>query len=259
MGALDVMNYDEVASEYDRRYAMQDFSGIRSALLGLGGQGTRVLELGCGSGHWLRELASAGWEVAGIEPSQGMLALASTRVRGDLRCGRAEELPWPDLSFDVVVAVNALHHFSEPPAALREAFRVLRAGGSFLSVGLDPHAYPGRWYVYEFFPETMAADRERFAPEATRASWLRAAGFVDVAVLPVEKLRSTHSAEEAKASGILKPSFTSQLTALTPAQYSLGLARISDAAREVGEAFRLVVDLMLYATIARRPAETTAL
>jgi ubiquinone/menaquinone biosynthesis C-methylase UbiE len=45
------MNYDEVASEFDRRYAVHDFAGIRSTLLGLGGEGTRVLELGCGSGH----------------------------------------------------------------------------------------------------------------------------------------------------------------------------------------------------------------
>ncbi len=252
------MNYDEVATEYDRRYAVHDFASIRSTLLGLGGQGTRVLELGCGSGHWLREFESAGWEVSGIDPSQGMLAIASARVRGDLRCGHAEELPWPALSFDVVVAVNAMHHFGHAPAALREAFRVLRTGGLFLSVGLDPHAYPGCWYVYEFFPETLAADRERFAPESTRAEWLHAAGFVDVAVLPVEQIRSTHSVHEATASGILRRTFTSQLTALTPTQYGQGLARIHDAAREAGGGFQLAVDLMLYATIARRPAEATA-
>ncbi|MDQ2647781.1 MAG: class I SAM-dependent methyltransferase [Myxococcota bacterium] len=203
----------------------------------------------------MRELAAAGWEVAGIDPSQGMLELAAARVRGDLRRGRAEELPWGESSFDVVVTVNALHHFSEPAAALREAFRVLRSGGLFVCVGLDPHAYEGRWYVYEFFPETLAADRERFVSESTRTAWLRAAGFVDVKVLPAERIRSTRSMEEATASGILKPSFTSQLTALTPAQYDQGLARIQNAAREGGESFRLVVDLMLYATIARRPVD----
>lgn len=252
------MNYDEVASEYDRRYEMHDFHGIRSTLLALAGETARVLELGCGSGHWLREFSLAGWDVAGIDPSQCMLDVASSRVRGDLRRGHAEELPWRNLSFDVVVAVNALHHFTAPTAALREAFRVLRSGGVFLSVGLDPHAYQGRWYVYEFFPKTIAADRERFVPASTRTGWLHAAGFVDVDVEPVERICSMHSMEDATRSGILKPSFTSQLTELTPTEYAAGLARIEDAAREAGEAFRLVVDLMLYATIARRPVETTA-
>jgi ubiquinone/menaquinone biosynthesis C-methylase UbiE len=250
---LSCMNYDDVASEYDRRYAMHEFSGIASTLLSLRGKGTRVLELGCGSGHWLRAMAAAGFEVAGIDPSQGMLDLASNRVRGDLRRGRAEELPWPDGSFDAVFAVNALHHFVAPAAAAREAFRVLRGGGTFLSIGLDPHAELGRWYVYEFFPETIHADRERLAPESQRIEWLRAAGFVGESVRPVERIRTTHALEEATRSGILAASFTSQLTALTEAQYSAGLKRLHDAARETGDAFRLEVDLVLYATEARRP------
>jgi ubiquinone/menaquinone biosynthesis C-methylase UbiE len=252
------MNYDDVASDYDRRYAMHDFSGIGSTLLALGSKATRVLELGCGSGHWLCKLASAGWEVAGIDPSQGMLDLASSRVRGDLRHGHAEQLPWRDQSFDIVVAVNAMHHFAAPQVALREAFRVLRPGGVFLSIGLDPHAYQGRWYVYEFFPETVRADLERFATASTRTAWLHAAGFVDVAVRPVERIRSTHSLEDATGSGILKASFTSQLTALTTTQYAAGLQRIHDAACRHGEALHLVVDLVLYATEARRPLETKA-
>ena len=246
------MNYDAVASRYDRRYDLHDYAGIRTALRSLAPPELRVLELGCGSGHWLSELASLGCVVAGVDPSSQMLARAADAVRGDLRRGYAEDLEWSDETFDVVLAINALHHFATPVAALREAFRVLRRGGSFLSVGLDPHEHRDRWYVYDFFPATLPADLARFPPARAREEWLRSAGFVDVAVRPVERICSAHSLDHATTSGILDPSFTSQLTALTAAEYWAGMQRIHAAARAL-TGFRLTVDLVLYGTEARRP------
>jgi ubiquinone/menaquinone biosynthesis C-methylase UbiE len=247
------MDYDTVAHEYDRRYDLNRYPGVRSALRALGGTATRALELGCGSGEWLLELESVGCSVAGIDPSAAMLSRASSRVRGDLRHGFAEDLPWPECSFDAVVAVNALHHFSAPSAAIREALRVLRPGGTFLSIGLDPHDRVPNWYVYDFFPETLARDVERFPSASQRTAWLVAAGFTRIEVKLVERIRSTHTLEEARESGILSASFTSQLTELSENQYSDGIQRIEAAAASTGESFRLRVDLVLYATEARRP------
>ncbi len=67
-----------------------------------------------------------------------------------------------------------------------------------------------------------------------------------------ERLRFSRSLEEALRAGVLAQSFTSQLTALSSADYSAGMQRIRDAAQEDG-AFRLETDLRLYATEARRP------
>src|SRR4030095_11900013 len=142
----------------------------------------RVLELGCGTGEWLSELASIGCDVAGIDPSEKMLERARTKVGGDLRRGSAEAFPWSNPSFDLVICVNSLHHFASPIAAMREAFRMLRPAGKFLSIGLDPHESAGRWYVYEFFPRSLAIDRERFASKSQRIHWLQSAGFRNINV-----------------------------------------------------------------------------
>lgn len=68
------------------------YPGIQAALLAAVAEHhrERVLELGCGTGHWLAQLAAAGCDVAGLDASQEMLRRAAVRVTGDLRHGRAE-------------------------------------------------------------------------------------------------------------------------------------------------------------------------
>lgn len=246
--------YDRIAGEYDRRYELEDYPGIRAVILGTVDSGgvRRVLEVGCGTGRWTAELARAGCDVSGIDPSAEMLARASSRVAADLRQGSAEALPWAADCFDAVFYINSLHHISAPEDALREAFRVLRRGGTLLSVGLDPHEKRGRWYVYEFFPETVSLDLARFPSVDRRLGWMHAAGFTDVSVRVTECLQSSASLAEALQSGILQQSFTSQLTALSAAEYAAGMDRIRTAAAD-DESLRLQVDLTLYATVARKP------
>ncbi len=246
--------YDPIAAGYDRRYALHDYPGIRAALLEVvaGINAASVLEVGCGTGRWLALLAAAGCRVAGIDPSRAMLTRAPAEARGDLRAGVGETLPWSDGSFDVVLYVNALHHCTDPSQAIREAARVLRSGGTLLSIGLDPHERRDRWFVYDFFPEALTLDLERFASRSQRMAWLEAAGLVDVVVHPVEIMSVSTSVDEATRDGVLEQSFTSQLTALSAAEYAAGLRRIR-AAGQKDDAFRLVAELTLYGTAARKP------
>ena len=212
----------------------------------------RVLEVGCGTGKWLAELASAGCGVAGVDPSAEMLRRAAAEVKGSLCRGSAESLPCRSASFDAVFYVNAFHHFATPESALGETFRVLRPGGKLLSIGLDPHEGTGPWYVYEFFPETLALDLARFPSRARRTRWMEAAGFRNIDVRVAERLSSSRSFEEAIHDGVLEPSFTSQLRALSRAEYSAGVERIRCAAGK-DPAFRLRAELTIYATEARKP------
>lgn len=59
-----------------------------------------------------------------------MVARATKRVpEADVKLGSAEEIPFPDDHFDVVINVSSFHHWSDRDAGLREALRVLRSGG----------------------------------------------------------------------------------------------------------------------------------
>lgn len=94
------------------------------------GPGSRVLDVGCGSGEFLALVGQVGAAAAGCDPAPDMIALARSRAPGaDVRPGSAERIPWPDDAFDVVTAFNALHFADDPFGALTEAARVAVAGG----------------------------------------------------------------------------------------------------------------------------------
>lgn len=97
--------------------------------------GQRVVDIGCGGGALVRELAARGADVIGVETSEEQLAEAIARDDGGRArylVGRAEALPLEDQSVDVAVFMRSLHHV--PPGslalALSEASRVVRPGGN---------------------------------------------------------------------------------------------------------------------------------
>jgi protein-L-isoaspartate(D-aspartate) O-methyltransferase len=101
--------------------------------------GDRVLDVGCGKGFLLYELTRAvpGIEVAGLDVSSYALEHAKEEVRPFLLEGRAEALPFPDGSFDLVLSINTLHNLQLPELeqALREIERVGRRGKYVLMDG----------------------------------------------------------------------------------------------------------------------------
>jgi len=90
-----------------------------------------VLEVGCGRGDVLAELAWLGHRCTGIEPSVDMIELCSKEVR--IFDGCADKLEFPDSSFDLVFSQQVLEHLhpEDVPSHFAEAFRVLRSGGIF--------------------------------------------------------------------------------------------------------------------------------
>lgn len=90
-------------------------------------EGTRVLDVGCGSGEFLAILTSIDAIPGGVDPADGMVGIA--KLHGDARVGDAEHLPFPDASFDVVTAFNAFQFADDPINALAEFSRVLVPGG----------------------------------------------------------------------------------------------------------------------------------
>ena len=252
-----VVNYDEVAPTFNVRYAVNPLPGVAQHLrtLAQAAGGGRVLEAGCGTGRWLAELQPLAGQVIGLDLSRGMLRGAQARElpRVALAQGQGGELPFASGSLDMLYSVNALHHFPRPEAFIAEARRLLKPGGVLAIIGMDPRARPARWYLYDYFPETLPADLERFPSAGTVIDWMLAAGFATAGVQRVEHLAGTHTGRAVLADHFLQKNGTSQLTLLSDEAYAAGLARIRrdlDEAEARGETLKFEIDIWMTAIVA---------
>src|SRR5262249_51351612 len=136
--------FDEMVDFFDRMETEGPYAALLTSLARLGeiASDARCLDIGCGAGRLVRELAARSKEAVGVDLSARMRERARTRARAlgvenvSFHEARAEGLPFPEGSFDVVTASNLLMLLGDPPAVLKEAARVLRPGGQLII--LDP-------------------------------------------------------------------------------------------------------------------------
>lgn len=100
-------------------------------------QGQKILDVGCGMAHLLYEFTQAvpGIIVQGIDISEYALVHAKEEVRGCLQYGKAQDLPFEDHSFDLVISLTALHNLKvyDLKKAVQEINRVSK-GKSYIVV-----------------------------------------------------------------------------------------------------------------------------
>jgi SAM-dependent methyltransferase len=95
------------------------------------GDGQRVLDVGCGSGLFGQVAAKRGAQVAGIDAAPKPIEIARERTpSGDFRVGEMEELPFADVTFDLVTGFNSFQFAADPANALRQAQRVTKPSGN---------------------------------------------------------------------------------------------------------------------------------
>lgn len=126
--------YAETWGEHPSTRALADLAPLAP--------GEHVLDIGCGTGASLRHLArqARAARLVGADPFARMVGHAERLSAGqpiDFVGSPAERLPFADASFDGVLAVNSVHHWSDFAAGLAEAARVLRPGGWLLIGGED--------------------------------------------------------------------------------------------------------------------------
>jgi SAM-dependent methyltransferase len=132
--------YDAHADWYDAYVtgdARRHTARTTAALCATVGPGAGVcLDIGCGTGVHAAGLRSIGWDVVGVDLSLGQLRHARRRL--PVAVADAARLPVATSSVDVAVAVLVHTDVPDWSAAVREAARVLRPGGRFVSVGVHP-------------------------------------------------------------------------------------------------------------------------
>jgi ubiquinone/menaquinone biosynthesis C-methylase UbiE len=126
--------------------------GSDSTYAALAGPWRRMLDLGCGDGHWSASLAGRVPEIYCVDPS--LLAIKRLRSRnlpGVLGInGMGDRLPFADGFFDGMFLIFVVEHMRDPMPLLREAHRVLRPGGTMI-VSTDSKIYDIFWRkVLEF-------------------------------------------------------------------------------------------------------------
>jgi len=110
----------------------------------------RVLDIATGPGYIAEAVAGAAREVVGVDLTDAMLLIAKERTasRGlsniSFRPADAQNLPFDDAAFDVVVCRLTLHHLQQPLAVLREMSRVCRVGGTVLAEDIYASEHPAR-------------------------------------------------------------------------------------------------------------------
>ncbi|WP_440955554.1 class I SAM-dependent methyltransferase [Methanosarcina sp. Mfa9] len=132
------------------------------------GKRLRVLDVGTGAGFLALLFTEMGHEVSGVDISTGMLEKARSNARElgadvNFSLGDAENLPFEDNSFDLVVNKYLLWTLPEPPRALEEWKRVLKPGGQIYAIDgnwFDPGLLPGlKRFLKSSFRKVVKKDR----------------------------------------------------------------------------------------------------
>jgi SAM-dependent methyltransferase len=116
--------------------------------------GSRVLEIGCGTGQLTRSLVGCGANTTAIDPAPAVIAVAQRRLSKDsvnFRVTTFEDFEWPDFEFDLIVSATAFH-WVDPGIAWAKSARLLRSGGwlALMSTGEEYDAPVGQ-EVFELY------------------------------------------------------------------------------------------------------------
>jgi len=175
----DIEAFDKRAPGYDRGWLGQLHHDIaeRTARIAAAGapHARHVLDVGCGTGYLLGQLAvrlPGAAQLQGVDPAPAMVECARSRVadgaRVHFQAGMAEDLPFRDGVFDLVVSTTSFDHWVDQRAGLAECRRVLVRDGCFV---LADQFSP--WLV----PTLYGSRRGRARTAGRAGALLREVGF----------------------------------------------------------------------------------
>jgi SAM-dependent methyltransferase len=177
------------------RLMMPNFREIASRLNDIFPGKGKLMDIGCGYGHFIELMQERGWTVSGVEPSVNTSGYA--RSKGlDVRRATIEDVSFPEDFFEVVTAFYVLEHLFDPLAALIKIRETLKPGGIIVlriphttpivkllgHVGIRNNLYDMPFHLYDFSPLTIRRILEK-------------AGFENIKVTPGRPTVPPHRAE----------------------------------------------------------------
>ena len=213
--------------------------------------GAAIVDVGCGTGKAVEELAARGATATGIDVSERMIALAQHRFpANDFRVASAEELPFGDSVLQGYRAERVYQHLHDPAVALAEARRVLASGGRIVLIDQDYDM----WAVDSADRATTRTLARAFADSITHPwigrqyrALLLDAGFTDVAI-DIKTLTFTSFADAAPGlNGSAEAAIAANAMTREQANAWLGEQRRRD------EQGRFFMAMTLFLASARKP------
>ena len=140
--------FDSIASVYDdtRSLPPEIMGPLIDRLAEMYGAGSRLLEIGVGTGRFSVPLCKKGIDVTGIDLSTGMLTLCRQKGHGKIIKGNACQMPFRDAEFDNAFMTHVLHLVEDWPCLLKEACRVTKGNLATVISHWPGDDWPLRYY-----------------------------------------------------------------------------------------------------------------
>jgi 2-polyprenyl-3-methyl-5-hydroxy-6-metoxy-1,4-benzoquinol methylase len=112
--------------------------------------GASLLEVGCGSGSMLKDMADLGWRAEGVDFDP--VAVQNSRRKGlDVHLGTLEGMRYRENSFDAVIMSHVIEHVHDPGKLVKECHRILKPNGRLVLVTPNTHSIGHRLYGSSWF------------------------------------------------------------------------------------------------------------
>lgn len=223
--------YSKIAGNYDGRYKQQPMARTLAFLKRIiaSGKYKRILEVGCGTGYWISELASGNNFTAGLDISKEMISNLKLKNQNVFPIvASSEYLPFKQNVFDFIFLVNAIHHFTDKQKFIEDVRANISAGGKLTIIAADilhPEYY---WYIYDYFKSTFEFDSGRIPSPKLLVNWMREAGFNDIQLDCTDTIEFSLKGKEVFNDHFINKTGNSTLAQLSDEHYNEGLAKIKN-------------------------------
>jgi len=222
------MIYKIISNKYDERYKNKQLQGVESFILDFIRKNSfeKILEVGCGTGHWLKCIENQNPKVYGCDLTLEMLNVAKEKKLNKIFACNAEMLSIKKKSFDLIFVVNALHHFPHKEKFIHDTYELLRDTGALVVFCVDPSDKKDSWYIYDYFKNVYENDLVRFPKWSEIEIWMNQNHFVNVSESVVERITKSYQNDDVFNDSFLRKHNSSQLASLSENEYQKGIEKI---------------------------------